>query len=54
MASDEYIEIKSGLSEGDIVYSESKVSSFQDEMSKMVIPHGGGGAPQGGGEPPKE
>lgn len=51
---DEYIEIKSGLSEGDIVYSESKVSSFQDEMSKMVIPHDGGGAPQGGGEPPKE
>lgn len=51
---DEFIEIKSGLSEGDIVYSQEITSTLADEMSKMMGPMGG--APEGGGDrkPPQD
>lgn len=56
---DEYIEIKSGLSEGDIVYVQKIMPSAQDDvMAKIGAMHSGmgvspagmgGGMPQGGG-----
>ena len=46
---DDYIEIKSGLSEGDLVYVQQTASSLQDEMSKMM---GGMSGPMGGGGGP--
>ena len=56
ISSDDYIEIKSGLNEGDQVYKQSVSSSSSDSqmpggMDMMGGP-GGGGAPGGGGGAP--
>lgn len=42
----DYIEIVSGLSEGDIIYSNLSTGSILEDMSKMM----GGGPPSGGGQ----
>ena len=59
LVNDDYVEILSGLSEGDVVYvaESSKTSGFRFSMEMMPagggmpggMPSGGGGAPGGGG-----